>query len=72
MSVSEQAAKEGVDEFLVALGWPRTRENYIRAMYMDEVPTEWGEDEELDLPEDLRLSSTEGGLLGMTLSDREQ
>lgn len=41
---------------LAQYGWARTRENFIRAMYFPgHPPTQWDEEAEQYLPDDLRI-----------------
>lgn len=46
-----------VDRALARMGLPRTRENYLYALFGgDPIPEDWGPvDEERNLPPDLRL-----------------
>lgn len=48
--------KDDVDAALERMGLPRTRENYIYALYGGYPPQDWDEDAEEQLPPDLRVT----------------
>lgn len=46
---------ESYERVLEALGLERTRENYLFVLYDGNLPDEWDEEAEEQLPPDLRL-----------------
>lgn len=47
--------KDDVDEALERMSLPRTRENYIYALYGGFPPDNWDEEDEQHLPLDLQI-----------------
>jgi hypothetical protein len=47
--------EDSYDKVLVALKMPRTRENYLWVMYDGNIPEDWDEEAEEQLPLDLRI-----------------
>jgi hypothetical protein len=48
-------SEDSYDLVLEALGLPRTRENYLFVLYDGNLPEEWDEEAEEQLPPDLRI-----------------
>lgn len=46
---------ETYERVLVALGLERTRENYLFVLYNGDLPEDWDEEAEEQLPPDLRF-----------------
>lgn len=49
-------AEDSYDIVLRELGLPRTRENYLFVMYDGNLPEDWDEEAEEQLPPDLRIT----------------
>jgi hypothetical protein len=47
---------DSYDLVLIELGMPRTRENYLWVMYDGNLPEDWDEEAEEQLPLDLRVT----------------
>ncbi len=47
---------DSYDLVLAELGMPRTRENYLWVMYDGDIPEDWDEEAEEQLPPDLRIT----------------
>jgi hypothetical protein len=48
-------SEDSYDRVLEALGLSRTRENYLFVLYDGNLPEEWDEEAEEQLPPDLRI-----------------
>jgi hypothetical protein len=65
------------EQWLYDMGLCRCRQNFIRAIYkaweLDELPTTWDEEAEMQLPPDLRMSPAPSDpLFGQPIWDEEQ
>jgi len=48
-------SEDSYDLVLIELSMPRTRENYLWVMYDGNIPEDWDEEAEEQLPLDLRV-----------------
>lgn len=50
------AEKDEIDEALERIGLPRTRANYLWVLYNGDIPDDWDDEAEEQIPLDLRLT----------------